>query len=69
MSLLYASRLVCPRCGCGLAEQIRPDLIVCPCCGHKFTFKEVMEKNDKKKEKIVWAFKRAQRCNSHKPED
>jgi len=49
MSLIHASRLVCPRCGCGLAEQVRPDLIVCPCCGHKFTFKEVMEKNEKKK--------------------
>ena len=48
MSLICVSRLVCPRCGCGLAEQIRPDMIVCPCCGRKFTFKEVTEKNGKR---------------------
>jgi len=43
MSLIYASRLVCPRCKCGVAVQIRPDLVACPSCGHKFTFKEVVK--------------------------
>ena len=50
MSLTYASTLVCPRCKCGVAVQIKPDLVACPSCGHKFTFKEVM-KNGKKAEK------------------
>ena len=49
MSLLYTSRLVCPKCRCGLASQIKPGLIVCPGCGRKFTLKEVKGHGEKKK--------------------
>jgi len=47
MSLLYTSRLVCPKCRAGIATQSIQDysLIRCPCCGSKFRLVEVPGKS------------------------
>ena len=47
MSLLYTSRLVCPKCRAGIAVQSIQDysLIKCPSCGAKFRLVEVPGKS------------------------
>jgi len=43
MTMLYTSRLVCPKCKAGIAVQSGHDysLVSCPCCGSKFRLIEL----------------------------